>query len=120
MASSSGLICSSNPLLEDARGLRGFVAIGVEDVPAAKHDVIQLGDRDDVLDFRRPVVRALAQADVAHLRQRPNGTRQPLTDGEDAGDKRGADGAKAHQQHPEFSLCWSDIGLFHNRKLYHC
>src|SRR3569623_1279416 len=56
--------------LEDT-GLDGrLVGVLGEDVPAAEADVIELRERDVLLDRGRVTVRALAEPDVAELRER--------------------------------------------------
>ena len=49
-------------LVEHAGAHGGLVRVVREDVPAAEHDVVELGERDVVLDRRRVVVGALADA----------------------------------------------------------
>ena len=66
----------------------------------------------------RPSVR-LPKADRAHLRERSNGVGQTLANGENAGNRRRADGAKTDEQNAQFALCRSDFRVFHSRQLYH-
>ena len=107
-------------LLEHARVLRRLVAVVFEDVPAAEHDVVEVGEGDEVLDQGRAPVGPLAQADRAHLGDRANGAGDALADGEDAGDERGGDGPEADAHHAEFACRGCDFNrFFHGTKLYH-
>jgi len=54
-------------LVEHAGADRGLVRVVGEDVPAAEHDVVELRERDVLLDRRRVVVGALAEPDPAEL-----------------------------------------------------
>ena len=56
-----GLICSSRSLVEHAGVLRRLVAVVLEDVPAAEHEVVEVGEGHEVLDERRAAVGALAR-----------------------------------------------------------
>ena len=49
---------------------RGFVSRIFVNVPAAEHQIVQSGQRHKILDLRRPVVGALAQANGGKLRER--------------------------------------------------
>ena len=57
------------------------------------------GEIDEVLDLRGAAVGALAETDGAHLRERADWQREPLADGEHAGDRGGRNGAETDQQH---------------------
>jgi hypothetical protein len=106
--------------LEDPRRLRGRVAILFEDVPAAKHQIIEARERDDIADLRRSRVGPLAQTERAHLRERPDRFGDPLADGDDAGDGRGADGPEADEENTELAAGRSDFDRSgHDEKLYH-
>ena len=89
--------------LEHAGRPRRRVAVLLEDVPAAEHDVVEAGERDELVDLRRAVLGALAEPNRAHLRQRADRLGQPLADGHDAGDGGGADGAEADEQDAELA-----------------
>lgn len=60
-------------VFEHARVLGSLVAVVFEDVPAAERDLVQCGERDEVLDERRAAVGALAKAVGAHF-----GGREPM------------------------------------------
>ena len=89
--------------LEHSGGAGRRVGVFLEDVPAAEDDVVQPGEIDELVDLRRTVVGALAEADGAHLRERADRLGEALADGEDAGDGGGADGAEADQEDAEFA-----------------
>src|SRR6266853_146432 len=100
--------------IQDTCIRRRLVRVVPENVPAAKAEVLQLGKRNEFLDERRARVRALAQPNGAHLRERPHGLRLASADELDAGHKGRADSAQARKQHPEFSLGGRYFGrLFH-------
>ncbi len=65
-------------MVEHAGIARRRVHVVVEDVPAGEDQVAQVGQRHKVLDLGRAALGALAQADGAHLRQRPDGLAMPL------------------------------------------
>ena len=60
-------------LLEDAGRLRGAVAVFLEDVPAAEHEIVESRQRNDFVDLRRAALGPLAEPDRAHLGQRADG-----------------------------------------------
>ena len=64
-----GLQLGQQFLVEDARVRGGLIHVVLEDVPAGEDDVVQVGERNKVLDEGRVIVRALAKADGAHLRE---------------------------------------------------
>jgi hypothetical protein len=86
-------------------GMRGrLVNIVLEDVPTGEHNIVQIGQRNKVLDQWRFVVRALAQPDRAHLRKRPNRLGQSAADGLHSGNHRCGYGAQADNHYPKFPL----------------
>ena len=103
--------------LDDAGGARRGVAVVLEDVPAAEHQIVERRQRHDVVDLRRAVLGALAEAHRAHLRQRADRLGEPVANGEHAGNGRGADRAEADEQHTEFASGRSDVdGRRHERR----
>ena len=104
IASSSALSWSRCSRVEHAGAHRRLVRVVREDVPAAEHDVVELGERDVVLDRGRVVVGALAEADVPDLRQRADRLAEAAADRLHAGDERGRDRAHAGQQDAELAL----------------
>src|SRR5690606_10223608 len=96
------------------------VTVLLEDVPAAEHDVVEAGERNELVDARGARLGPFAESNGAHLGQRTDGQRQPLPDGEDSRDGGGAHGAQADQQHAKLAACRGDIYWWgHNRPLYH-
>ena len=89
--------------LEHAGGLGRLVAVVLEDVPAAEHELVEPGERNEIRDERRPVVGALAEPNRAHLRERADGFGDPFPDRHDACDGGGADRAEADEQNAEFA-----------------
>ena len=105
--------------LEDTGRLGRAVAVLVEDVPAAEHKIVERRQRDHLADLGRPAIRPFSETDGAHLGQRADGLGQSFTDGDDAGNEGGADGAKADQEHTEFAASGSDVNRGrHKRELY--
>ena len=97
-------------LLVEHLGVRGgLVDVVFEDVPAGEDDVVQIGERNKILDQRRLVVGALAQADGAHLRERADGLGKPAANGFNAGNHRGGDGAQADDHYSQLALCGRDF-----------
>src|SRR5229473_5049946 len=100
--------------IQDACIRRGLVSVVLENVPAAKRKVRQFGKRNKFLDERRTSVRALAQANGAHLRERSHGLRFASADELDSCHEGRADSAQARKQYSEFSFGGRDFGrLFH-------
>ena len=95
--------------LDDAGGLRGGVAVVFENVPPAEHEIVERGERHDLVDFRGASFGPLAETDGAHLRQRADRFGDSLANGKHAGNRRGADGAEADQQHAQLPTCGSDF-----------
>ena len=107
------------PGLEDAGGFRGAVAVLGEDVPAAEHQVVEPGERHDLVDHGRTAFRPFAQTNVPHLGQRTDGLCESFADGDNAGNKGRADGTQTDQEHTEFAARGSDINWSrHKRELY--
>ena len=97
--------------------MRGaFVDVVFEDVPAGKDDVVQVGERNKILDQRRLVVGALAQADGAHLGERADGLGQSASHSFNAGDHRGGHGAQSDNHHSQLALG----GLGHRNRCGSC
>ena len=87
--------------LDHARGPRRGVAVVLENVPAAEHEIVEPRERHDFADFRRAAFGPLAETDRAHLRQRSDGFGESFANSEHAGDRRRADGAEADEQDAE-------------------
>ena len=95
--------------LDDAGRSSGRITIVLEDVPPSEHQIVEPGERDDLADFWRAAFGAFAEPDGAHLRERTDRFGEPLADGEDAGDGRGAYRAETNEQHAELAACRSDV-----------
>ena len=95
--------------LEDAGRARGGVAVVFEDVPAAKDDVVEIGERDELLDLRRAAFGAFPETDGAHLRQRSDRQREPLRIANTPAIVVVADRAEADEQHAELAACRGDL-----------
>ena len=105
--------------LEHAGRFRRAVAVLREDVPAAEDEIVERGQRHDLVDQRRTAFRPLAQTDVTHLGQRADGLGNSFANGDDAGNEGRADGPEADQEHAEFAARGSDVNWSrHKRKLY--
>ena len=89
------------PVLEHAGSLGGRVRVVGNRIPRAEHEVVELGERHELLDERRPLVRALAQPDRRHLRQRSDRLRESPANALDAGDERGCDGTESGKEYAE-------------------
>ena len=106
-------LSSAEVLLRQHARLGGrLVGVVGEEVPAAEHDVLELGQRDELVDERRARVGPLAEADGAHLRQRADGLRDPLPDGLDPGHERRGDGAHSGKQDAELARRRADVDRF--------
>ena len=120
IASSSSFTWIELCRFEHACRPRRRVAVRFEDVPPAKHDVVQIGQRHKLFDGWRALLRALAEPDRAHLRQRSDRRRQALADGAHAGNGRRADRTETDKENPELPARGSDLRWCgHNRPLYH-
>ena len=83
---------------------RGLVGGVLEDVPAAEHQVVQAGQRHEVLDLWAAAVGALAEADGGHLGEGADRLAEPAFDGLDARDEGGGDSADTGDQHAQLAL----------------
>ncbi len=77
----------------------GFVTVVVENVPAAKCQVVDPGQRDEIFNFRTVVVRALTETNRAQLRYGADRLGEVPLDRLDSGNQRGADRAEPGNQH---------------------
>ena len=83
--------------------LGGGVCVIRDGIPRTEHNVLQLGEWDEVLDERRAIVGALAEADRGHLGERADGTARATADVLDAGHERRGHGAKAWCEYAELA-----------------
>src|SRR5262249_39988915 len=80
-----------------------------EDVPAAERQVLQPGERHEVLDEREARVGALPEAQLLHLRDRPERPREAPSDQMHAGNQRGRHGPESGQENGQPSLARGDL-----------
>ncbi len=99
--------------LEHAGAGGGDVGVVGEHVPRAPDDVVERGERHEVLDQRAALVGALAEADRAHLRQAADRLAHAPLDQLHAGDEGGGDGPEADGEHAEAAGSGSDVELGH-------
>ena len=88
----------------------GFIDVVREDVPAGKDQVVERGQRHKVLDQRRFVFGALAEADGAHLSERADGLGQSAADGLHSGDHGCGHGAQSDHHYAQFALGGRNLG----------
>jgi len=89
---------------ENAGRKRRIVGAVGENIPGRKDDIIQIGEGDKILDFREAVVRALAEADGAHLGERSDRLGQSLAHQFHSGYDRGRNCAQTDEHNTEFPL----------------
>ena len=94
--------------VEHAGACRGDVGVVGERIPRAEHDVVERGERHEVVDQRLTVLGALAEADRAHLGERADRRADAAPHQLDAGDQGRGDGAEADREHAEASFGWGD------------
>ena len=86
------------------------IATDVEmEAEATEDEVVDGREGDELRDAGRPVVRALAEPDRAHLRERPDRQAQAGLHGLDPGDERGGDGAQAGEQDSQLAFRGRDV-----------
>ena len=90
--------------VEDAAADGGLVGVVGDRVPGAEDEVVEARQGHEVLDQRRAVFGALAEADGAHLGQRADGLGGAAPQVLDAGDERRRDGAEADDEDAELAL----------------
>ena len=89
---------------QHARLDRGFVGVVFENVPAADLQVVQAGQRHEILDRRAAAFGALSQPDGSQLGQRTDRFPESALDGFQPGDEGRRDRAHAGNQDPQFAL----------------
>jgi hypothetical protein len=98
-------------LLVQHLGVRGrLVDVVLENIPAGEDHIVQVRQRNKVLDQRRMVIGALAQPDGAHLRKRADRLGQSAAHRFHAGDHRGGHRAKANHHHAQLALRRRNLG----------
>ncbi len=96
--------------IEHARPGCGDVGVVGERVPRPEHEIVERGQRHEVVDQRPAVVGALAEADRADLGQRTDWGTHAALDQLDTGDQRRGDGAEADGEHAETTVGRRDGG----------
>ena len=82
-----------------------LIDVVLKNIPAGKDHIIQTGKWNKVPDQRRITIRALAQPNRAHLRQRTDRLRQSLANRLNTGDQCGGHSAHAHHHYSQLTLC---------------
>ena len=90
-------------LLEHAGLLRGRVGVVRNRIPGAEHDVVELGERNEILDQRRTILGALAEADRRHLRERADRLGVAAANALDAGHERRGDSAEPRRENAKLA-----------------
>ena len=90
--------------LEDSGVAGGGVHVVFENIPAGEDQIVEAGKRDEVFNFGRAAVGALAETDGSHLGEGADGVGDSLAYGFDACHERGGNGAHAGDHHAELAL----------------
>ena len=89
---------------EHASFAGGRVHVVFENIPAGEDQIVEPGERNELLDFGRPAVGALSQTDGSHLGERADGVRDSLAHRFDARNKRRRDRAHAGDHYAQLAL----------------
>ena len=89
---------------EYLRGACGLKHVVLENIPAGEAQVLKFGQRNKVLNQRRPRIRALAQANGSHLGKRADRLRNTFADRFHAGDEGGGDRPHPGNHDAQFSF----------------
>ncbi len=81
-----------------------LICVGGIHVPGREHDVVELGQRHDVLVMQVFLVCAAAHADLVILGHRSDGLGQTLAGHEHARDESRRDRSESHHHHAELAL----------------
>ncbi len=101
--------------VEHASRLGSVIQVAAEDIPARKHQVIELRNRRPILDQRRAIIGALSQPDRSHLRHRSKRLGKSSANCLYTGDERGRNRAHAGNHNSKFSCCWLDARCIRRR-----
>jgi hypothetical protein len=82
-------------LLEHPGGAGGLEGVGRDRVPPSEHQVVEVGEWDELLDERVATLGSVAEADPGHLGHRADRVDPLLAGVEDTGDEGGGHGAEA-------------------------
>src|SRR5690606_24801455 len=88
-------------LVEHARGAGGLEGVRGDGVPTPEHEVVEVGEGDEVADARVATLVALTEADVRHLRERSDRRGEPGTYGENSRIRGGGHCAHPGGEDPE-------------------
>ena len=91
-------------LLEHAAVEAGLIRVVRHGIPGAEHQVVQVGQRHELLDQRRASLRPLAEPDGPHLGQGADRLGLAAADQFDTGDEGGGHRAQPDTQHTELAL----------------
>jgi hypothetical protein len=105
--------------LENAGVHRGFVRVVLEDVPSAEDEVVEPGERNEILDQGRAVVGALAEPDRPHLREGAERLRVAAPDRLDPRVEGRRDGAHPRRENPELALRLGQLLLYLHESSFH-
>ena len=83
---------------------RRFVGRVIENIPAAKNQVIQAGQRDKILDHRAAALGAFPEAHRSKLGERTDGLAQAALYRFNSRHERGADRSDAGNQDPQLTF----------------
>src|SRR6267378_5231581 len=95
--------------VEDAGFHRGGEGVIGNRIPRHEHEIHQVRERHEVLDLRRALLGALAEADRRHLAERADREGAAAPHILHAGNERRGHGAEAHQHHAQFSRRRRDL-----------
>src|SRR5262245_42215120 len=84
--------------LENTGGFRRLVAVVLEDVPPAKHEVVEVGERDELADGWRASLGPLAKPNGTHLRERADWRRELLANRHHTRNRCRADRAEPYEE----------------------
>ena len=89
----------------------GFVGVVLENIPAAYFQIVDSGQRHEILDCGATAFRALSQANSTKLGQRPDRLCQSPFDCFQPGDERGRHRAHTGDQNPQLALGGRDLDV---------
>ncbi len=87
----------------------GFVGVVGDRVPGAEDELVEPGQRHELVDQRRLALGTFAEANGAHLRQRADRLRGAAPGVLDAGDEGRGNGAEPGEQHSELAFGGGDV-----------
>ena len=104
-------------VFKHAGGAGGFKGIRTDGIPAAEHQVTEIGQWHELTDERVAVLVTLTQTDVGELAERADGDGMAVAGGDDASNEGGGNGAHARGENPKAAGGGSNgYGCVHARK----